>query len=163
MSRSVPASEATTDSVGGCEVPSANGDMAVSRMSTPASIAAWYDMDAIPEVECEWRQTGRPVVSLIPVIRSRAAAGMIRPAMSLMQIESAPRDASSPAISTKPATEWTGESVYEIAPCRWAPTSLTAAIERSMFRTSFRASKTRKISTPFACAAPTKRSTTSSG
>jgi hypothetical protein len=39
--RGVPAREATTLSVGGWDVPIANGDMAVSRISTPASMAAW--------------------------------------------------------------------------------------------------------------------------
>ena len=40
VSRFVPIKDATILSVAGWEVPPANGDMAVSRMSTPASIAA---------------------------------------------------------------------------------------------------------------------------
>ena len=50
VSYSVPCRAATIDSVGAWEVPSASGDIAVSMMSTPASIALSSAMEARPEV-----------------------------------------------------------------------------------------------------------------
>ena len=40
----------TITSVAGWEVPSANGEIAVSMISTPASTAFMYVMEATPEV-----------------------------------------------------------------------------------------------------------------
>ena len=37
-------------SVAGCDVPPANGDMAVSSMSSPARIAMSADIEAMPDV-----------------------------------------------------------------------------------------------------------------
>ena len=50
VSYSVPARVATSDSVGGCEVPIAIGEIAVSTISTPASIAFRRVIEASPEV-----------------------------------------------------------------------------------------------------------------
>ena len=46
----VPWRAATMDSVGACEVPSASGDIAVSIISTPASMPFSMHMQAKPDV-----------------------------------------------------------------------------------------------------------------
>ena len=50
VSYSVPLSAATMDSVAGWDVPKANGEMAVSMTSAPASMALSITMEARPEV-----------------------------------------------------------------------------------------------------------------
>ena len=50
VSYSVPFRAATIDSVAGCDVPSAKGDIAVSITSAPASMALSITMEARPEV-----------------------------------------------------------------------------------------------------------------
>ena len=50
VSRGVPASEATRVSVGGCDVPRDILEMAQSTISTPASAALKYAMEAMPLV-----------------------------------------------------------------------------------------------------------------
>ena len=50
MSYSVPARAATSDSVGGWLVPIARGEIAVSTISTPASIAFSTVIEARPDV-----------------------------------------------------------------------------------------------------------------
>ena len=59
VSREVPFSVATRDSVAGWEVPLARGERAVSTMSTPAMAAMRYTMSPVPVVlwVCRWMGT----------------------------------------------------------------------------------------------------------
>jgi len=50
-------------SVAGWDAPPASGDIAVSTMLAPASIAAMYAIGAMPVVQCEWTTTGRLTAS----------------------------------------------------------------------------------------------------
>ncbi len=51
VSYSVPCKVATIGSVGGCDVPNPKGEIAVSIISTPASIAFKYVISVIPLVK----------------------------------------------------------------------------------------------------------------
>jgi len=87
----------------------------------------------------------------------------MRPAISLMQMESAPRSASSRPMATKDGMSWTGLIVYEMVACTWPPSRLAIRMENSMLRMSFNASKMRNTSTPLRRAQTMNRSTMSSG
>jgi len=70
VSRSVPWNVATIDSVGGCDVPPAMEEIAVSTTSTPASAAFSRVPKANPAVSWVWNWTGRLTCSLMRVTRS---------------------------------------------------------------------------------------------
>ena len=83
--------------------------------------------------------------------------------MSLMQMESTPICSCSFAMRTNSSIVWTGETVYAIVPCAWAPYFLMNLTDFSMLRLSFSASKVRKMSIPFEAESAMKRSSRSSG
>ena len=83
VSRSVWRSASTIEPRQGCEVRPDMASMAASTASTPASTAASTLAPAMPEVSWVWKWIGRPTSSLSALIRTRAAAGCSRPAMSL--------------------------------------------------------------------------------
>ena len=64
VSRGVPLSVATRDSVAGWDVPLASGESAVSTMSTPAIAAIRLTMSPVPLVLCVCRWMGMLTVSL---------------------------------------------------------------------------------------------------
>ena len=70
-------------------------------MSTPASMARWTVYSARPEVVWQWSSTGNLVAFLMARTSSYASSGDRSPAMSLMQMESAPMDANVLALATQ--------------------------------------------------------------
>ena len=84
VSRSVWRSASTSEPRQGCEVVPDMASMAASTASTPASTAARSEAPAMPEVSWVWKWIGRPISSFSALTRTRAAAGLSRPAMSLM-------------------------------------------------------------------------------
>ena len=74
--------------------------MAASMMSTPSSTAASTEAAEMPEVSWVWKCSGRSVVSRSARNSTRAEAGLIRPAMSLIAMMWAPARSSSRAMPT---------------------------------------------------------------
>ena len=93
VSYSVPLSISTTVSVGEWLVPIAIAEIAVSRISAPASAALSSVATESPVVACEWISTGRSHFALIAFTKSYASYGFSKPDISLIQIESAPNSA----------------------------------------------------------------------
>ena len=105
-------STASIDSAGGCDENEESVDIAVSMHPAPDSAAARYVAAPIPEVACVCTWIGMDgMASRRADTSSRAAPGVRIPAMSFMQMESAPRFSSALASSTYFATVCTGDTV----------------------------------------------------
>ncbi len=88
VSYGVPLKVSTITSVAGWDVPRANGDIAVSMISTPASTA--FSMSWKQHLMCSVYEADRKILLLSGCTSSVALYGTRRPAISLIQIESAP-------------------------------------------------------------------------
>ena len=84
----------------GCEVRPLIESIAASTASTPASTAASTLAADAPLVSWVWKWMGMAISCLSAVTRVRAAAGLQRPAMSLMPRMCAPAASSSRASET---------------------------------------------------------------
>src|SRR6185437_9644680 len=79
VSYSPPSRAAMTLSEAGCDAPQANGEMATSRMSAPASTAAMYAIGAMPLEQCEWMSIGTLTTCFSAVTSSQVAWGLSSP------------------------------------------------------------------------------------
>ena len=93
VSISVPRKISTIVSVGLWEVPIDIDEIAVSKISAPASAAFSKVATDKPVVAWVWILIGILVFFLIAVTKSNASKGFSKPAISLIQIESAPKSA----------------------------------------------------------------------
>ncbi len=99
-SRGDPASANASDDSDGCDVMPPMMLTAPSTTSTPASIAARYELMALPAVSCMCRCSGTSTASLSALTSIVAARGLSRPAMSLIASRCVPRRQISLAMST---------------------------------------------------------------
>src|SRR5216683_6954397 len=110
VSYSPPSSAAMTLSAAGWEVPQANGDMATSSMSAPASTAAMYAIGAIPLEQCECTLIGTLTACLRAVTSSHVAWGLSSPDVSLMTMSWTPMSTNPLASEHQSSMLWAGET-----------------------------------------------------